>query len=63
MSKAQAGRLGGMATKSRHGSGFYSRIGKKGGSPGGRATLSKYGRDHFARIGAKGGRAKASRGK
>ena len=63
MSKAQAGRMGGLVTKSRYGSGYYSRIGKKGGSPGGKRTLERHGSAHFKRIGAKGGNAKARRGK
>jgi hypothetical protein len=56
MSKAEAGRLGGLATKSRYGSGYYSRIGKKGASKGGRKTKERYGTSHLAYIGSKGGR-------
>jgi len=61
MSKAAAGRLGGLTTNARHGSGHFSRIGKKGGSPGGKKTLERYGRKHFVRIGKKGGEAKHGR--
>lgn len=55
MSKAEAGRLGGLQTKSRYGSGYYARIGHKGGSKGGNKTKSRYGTDFFRKIGAKGG--------
>jgi len=59
MTKRQAGRLGGLATRSRHGSGYYARIGRMGASKGGKATLANHGVAHFRRIGEMGGRAKA----
>lgn len=59
MTKVQAGRKGGLVTKSRYGSGYYSRIGKKGASKGGNTTKQRHGSAFFARIGAAGGRAKA----
>jgi hypothetical protein len=58
MSKAQAGRKGGLTTKGRYGSGYYSRIGKKGASKGGNATKARHGSGFFSQIGAKGGRAR-----
>jgi len=59
MSKAQAGRKGGLVTKSRGGSTYYSRIGKKGASKGGNRTKQRHGTPFFKKIGAQGGRAKA----
>jgi hypothetical protein len=56
MSKAQAGRLGGNATKRRGGSAYYSRIGKKGASKGGRSTYARHGSAYMKKIGARGGR-------
>ena len=61
MSKAQAGRKGGLTTKGRYGSGYYSRIGKKGASKGGNATKSRHGSAFFSKIGRQGGNAKAGR--
>ncbi len=61
LSRAQAGRKGGLTTKSRHGSGFYSSIGRKGARKGGKRTLERHGVDHFRQIGKKGGNAKAAR--
>lgn len=55
MTKAEAGRLGGLATKARYGKGYYSRIGKMGGRKGGLKTKSRHGSAHFKRIGRKGG--------
>ncbi len=55
MTKAEAGRLGGLKTKSRYGSTFFSAIGKKGGSKGGKKILSLYGKGHMREIGRKGG--------
>ena len=63
MSKAQAGRIGGNATKSKYGSPYYSRIGKKGASAGGKTTKARYGSAHFKKIGSIGGRATARRHK
>jgi hypothetical protein len=56
MTKAQAGRKGGLATKSRHGSGYFAKIGRKGGLVGGKVTKARHGTSHFKRIGSKGGR-------
>lgn len=61
MSHAEAGRKGGLSTKSRHGAGFYSQIGQKGASKGGKRTLERHGVDHFREIGRKGGNAKAAK--
>jgi len=55
MSKSEAGRIGGLQTKSRYGSGFYARIGRKGGGRGGNKTKARYGTEHFRIIGRKGG--------
>jgi hypothetical protein len=57
LTKAEAGRLGGLATKRRHGSAHYSRAGKLGAA----ATLGKHGREHMAAIGRKGFSALAGR--
>jgi hypothetical protein len=61
MTKAQAGRLGGLATKNKYGNRHFSTIGKKGASKGGKSTQARHGTVFFRQIGAKGGRAKAAR--
>ena len=50
LTKAEAGRLGGRATKKKHGTEHYRRAGKKGAE----ATLTKHGREHMRRIGQAG---------
>lgn len=55
MTRREAGRKGGEATKQRYGPEFYSRIGKEGGAKGGQTTRKRYGREFFQRIGRKGG--------
>jgi general stress protein YciG len=55
MTRAEAGRKGGMTTKKRHGDEFFSRIGRKGGRKGGEATKRKYGKRFYREIGRKGG--------
>lgn len=57
MSRAEAGRKGGLATKQRYGEGHFSRIGHKGGKKGGEATKRRYGVEFYKRIGRKGGSA------
>jgi hypothetical protein len=50
LTKAEAGRLGGMATKQRHGAAHYRAAGKKGAQ----ATLAKHGPEHMRVIGRRG---------
>lgn len=50
-SVAEAGRLGGRATKKRHGPAHYQRIGKMGGE----TTKQTHGPQFYERIGRKGG--------
>ena len=45
MSRAEAGRRGGLSTKKKYGSGFYQEIGRKGGKKGGQTTKDRYGVD------------------
>ena len=54
--KAEAGRMGGNATKSRHGAAYFKRIGAKGGSKGGPSVYAKRGSSYMKKIGARGGR-------
>lgn len=56
MSRAEAGRLGGMKTKERHGEDHFRRIGRSGGSKGGATTRDRYGVDHYKKIGSLGGK-------
>lgn len=56
MSKAEAGRLGGLKTKERHGEDHFRRIGRSGGSKGGATTRDRYGVEHYKKIGSLGGR-------
>ena len=50
LTKAEAGRLGGLRTKAKHGSEHFRRA----GSLGGRALLAKYGPEHYRKIGKAG---------
>src|SRR6516165_1940604 len=50
MTRAEAGRLGGMTTKKRHGIEHYRAAGKKGGQ----AVKAKYGTAHLSQLGKKG---------
>ena len=50
MSKAEAGRLGGMATRRRHGTEHYRTAGRKGAE----TTLARYGIEHMRQIGKAG---------
>jgi len=55
MSRAEAGRRGGLSTKKKYGSGFYQEIGRKGGKKGGQTTKDRYGVEFYQKIGRKGG--------
>jgi uncharacterized protein len=55
MSRADAGRKGGLKTKERHGPEFFGRIGRVGGKKGGDTTKRRYGTEFYQRIGRKGG--------
>jgi uncharacterized protein len=55
MSRAEAGRKGGLTTKSRHGAEFFGRIGRIGGKKGGDTTKKRYGIEFYQTIGRKGG--------
>lgn len=55
MSRAEAGRKGGLTTKRRYGADFYQKIGRKGGKKGGLTTKQRYGPDFYRSIGRKGG--------
>lgn len=55
MTRADAGRKGGLTTKQRYGPDFYQRIGRKGGKKGGLTTKQRYGPDFYRSIGRKGG--------
>lgn len=55
MSRADAGRKGGLTTKKRYGADFYQKIGRKGGKKGGLTTKQRYGADFYRTIGRKGG--------
>jgi hypothetical protein len=50
LTKAEAGRLGGLQTKQRHGTEHFRRA----GSLGGKALLAKYGPEHYRKIGKAG---------
>ena len=50
LTKAEAGRLGGLRTKEKHGSEHFRRA----GSLGGKALLQKYGPEHYRKIGKAG---------
>lgn len=55
MTRADAGRKGGLATRQRYGAGFFQEIGRKGGKKGGLTTKQRYGPDFYRTIGKKGG--------
>jgi len=55
MTRAEAGRRGGLSTKRKYGSGFYQEIGRQGGKKGGRTTKARYGVEFYQKIGRKGG--------
>lgn len=55
MTRAEAGRRGGLSTKQRYGGEHFSRIGRMGGKKGGESTKRRYGIDFYKRIGRKGG--------
>ncbi|HEX9823133.1 MAG TPA: hypothetical protein VGB51_01915 [Actinomycetota bacterium] len=55
MSRAEAGRKGGLSTKKKYGPGFYQEIGRIGGKKGGRTTKQRYGVEFYQKIGRKGG--------
>jgi hypothetical protein len=50
LTKAEAGRLGGLRTKQRHGTEHYRCAGRKGAA----ALLAKYGPEHYRKIGKAG---------
>ncbi|MHB8510796.1 MAG: hypothetical protein ACYDCC_01340 [Actinomycetota bacterium] len=55
MSRAEAGRKGGLRTKERHGQDYFGRIGRMGGKKGGESTKERYGVEFYRSIGRKGG--------
>ncbi|MGH2830860.1 MAG: hypothetical protein ACRDJM_10295 [Actinomycetota bacterium] len=55
ISRAEAGRRGGLKTKERHGSEYFGRIGRLGGRKGGESTKQRYGVEFYRAIGRKGG--------
>jgi len=55
MSRAEAGRKGGLTTKNRYGPEFFGRIGRIGGKKGGDTTKKRYGIEFYQQIGRKGG--------
>jgi general stress protein YciG len=55
MSRAEAGRKGGQATKKRYGDDFFGKIGRMGGKKGGETTKQRYGIEFYQKIGRKGG--------
>lgn len=56
LSKAECGRLGGLATLARFGPDHFARIQAAGDhSRGGKAIAERYGSEHFQRIGRRGG--------
>jgi hypothetical protein len=57
LTKAEAGRLGGLQTKAKHGAEHFRRAGQLGAQ----ATLRTHGKEHMAAIGRKGFRALAGR--
>jgi hypothetical protein len=57
LTRAEAGRLGGLRTKEKHGTEHYRRAGAKGA----KAVLDRFGKDHMAAIGKKGFAALARR--
>ena len=55
MTRADAGRKGGLTTKQRYGPNFFQEIGRKGGKKGGLTTKERYGPEFYRTIGRKGG--------
>ena len=55
MSRAEAGRKGGLSTKKRYGDTYFSEIGRMGGKKGGESTKRKYGIEFYQEIGRRGG--------
>lgn len=55
MTRADAGRKGGLTTKKRYGPNFFQEIGRKGGKKGGMTTKERYGPEFYRTIGRKGG--------
>ena len=55
MTRADAGRKGGLTTKQRYGPDFFQEIGRKGGKKGGLTTRERYGPEFYRTIGRKGG--------
>jgi general stress protein YciG len=55
MTRAEAGRKGGLTTKKRYGAEFFGRIGRIGGKKGGDTTKRRYGVEFYQQIGRKGG--------
>lgn len=55
MTRAEAGRKGGLRTKERHGDDYFGRIGRLGGKKGGESTKQRYGVEFYRSIGRKGG--------
>ena len=55
MSRAEAGRKGGRATKQRYGEGHFGKIGRVGGKKGGETTKQRYGSEFYQKIGRIGG--------
>jgi general stress protein YciG len=55
MSRAEAGRKGGLTTKQRYGEEFFGKIGRIGGKKGGDTTKKRYGIEFYQQIGRKGG--------
>jgi general stress protein YciG len=55
MTRAQAGRKGGLTTKQRYGQEFFEQIGRIGGKKGGDTTKKRYGIEFYQAIGRKGG--------
>ena len=55
MSRAEAGRKGGLTTKQRYGGEFFGKIGREGGKKGGDTTKRRYGVEFYQEIGRKGG--------
>jgi hypothetical protein len=55
MSRAEAGRKGGLTTKQRYGEEHFGRIGRVGGKKGGETTKQRYGTEFYQKIGRIGG--------
>jgi general stress protein YciG len=55
MSRSEAGRKGGLTTKTRYGEDFFGKIGRIGGKKGGETTKRRYGVEFYQQIGRKGG--------